>query len=151
LVSFKNYTIPPTAQIVGDTSKQIQAQKVKSPFESKNVNYSTFTELKTLNKTQVNKLTDVLFNFGYRRTPDMISSLGSNCFNPRNAILFIDARGHTFAYIIICFECEQYELSSYKIKMGQLCDNKIRILKDYFASIGIKYGVTKQNRRTYEN
>lgn len=147
LVSFKNYSDPPIAHSIGDTSNQIQ--EIKSPFENKRVDYSTFTELKILNKTQVNKLTDVLFNWGYRRTPDMISSLGANCFYPRNAILFVDARGRTFAYIEICFECEQYELSSYKIKMGQLCDNKIKILKDYFTSVGIEYGVTKENRRTY--
>lgn len=151
LVSFKSYTVPNhIVYLEGDQKKTTSLPdsdtEVKFPFEKHKVNYLAFTELKILDKKQINKLTDIIYNVG-DRAPNWIYDMGASCFDPRNAILFIDGKGKTFAYIIICFECERYELSSNKIRMGEICDGKFKILRNYFATVGIEYGVTKQNRR----
>ncbi|OCX52428.1 hypothetical protein BEL04_13260 [Mucilaginibacter sp. PPCGB 2223] len=130
--------------------------KLKYPFDGKNVDYSAFMEQVTLTKNQVNKLTDIFYNINIRGTPLPpgmldIADPGASCFNPRNAVLFVDANGNTFAYIEICFECERVELYPEKLKMWEWCDDKWGLVRNYFASAGIRWGVTVLNRRTYKH
>jgi len=129
--------------------------KLKYPFEKKQIDYSAFMEQVTLTKTQVNKLTDIFYNIGKRGTPLPpgmleIADPGVKCYNPRNAILFVNAKGETFAYIEICFECERFELHPEKIKIWDWCDDKWGLIRNYFASTGIRWGVTVLNRRIYK-
>lgn len=129
--------------------------KLKDPFDDNKVNYSAFMEQVTLTKSQINKLTDIFYNVNIRATPLPpgmleIADPGSKCYNPRNAILFVDAKGNTFAYIEICFECERVELFPKKIKMWEWCDDKWALIRNNFASVGIKWGVTVLNDRTYK-
>lgn len=73
-----------------------------------------FKEIKNLSNVQIDKLTDIWFNF---------DSLGDNhitnfspCYAPKNAILFFDERGKVFDFIEICFSClHMYDFSK-KIK-----------------------------------
>ena len=82
--------------------------------------YSRLTEVKNLSFAQVNKLTDILYNYGFSRSV-YIGGI-SLCCNPRNAILFLDTAGDVFEYIEICFECSKTKESSDTISLGEMCD-----------------------------
>jgi len=103
--------------------------------------YSKLKEVKTLTFAQVDKLTDIFYNYSFRGTTYIISE--ASCYNPRNAILFLDSRGKAFEFIEICFECSKIQESSEKISVGDLCDQKMDMLKKLFKKVGIEYGITK--------
>ena len=96
-------------------------------------------EIKTLNLAQVDQLTNILYNYSFRGKFDF--ALETLCYNPRNAILFFDDKGKLFAYIELCFECINSELSSPRIKLGDNCAGKYQLLQNFFAKSGITYGV----------
>jgi hypothetical protein len=110
------------------------------PLVRDSIDYSRLIEIKTLTKLQVNKLTDVLYNIG-SRAPNRMADMGSSCYNPHNAILFVDRKGHTFAFIEICFECMGKRESSSKIKFGEFCETKFELIKNYFGAVGVKTAV----------
>jgi hypothetical protein len=146
LVSFEDYSAGPYPKhhINGDTTKRVNTDSIfetKVPFKDNRVNYTAFKEIKAVNKVRLNKLTDILYNVGYAG-PKFIEDEVA-CYNPRNAILFIDAKGQTFAFIEICFECQKFRVSSEKIKMGEFCEQKYDLIKAYFKSAGIELGITR--------
>jgi len=117
--------------------------KIKFPLIEGRVDTSVLLERKTLTTAQVNKLTDVLYNIDVRAHYGLeIADPGGKCYNPRNAILFVDAHGKIFAEIVICFECHKIESYPKKTKTGNWCDGKFTAIKNYFKSIGIRWGVT---------
>lgn len=125
--------------------------KVKFPFGDNGVDTSALLEKKGLTKVEVNKLTDIFYNINMRNTPLPpgmleIADPGAMCFNPRNAILFADAKGKIFAEIVICFECQKMEPSPENIKTGHWCEDKFAIFKSFFKSMGIRWGVTVKER-----
>ncbi len=112
------------------------------PMKNGDVDYSRLKETRTIGKLQIDTLTDILFNEGYGGP--FYSFSESMCYNPRNAILFIDSSGKTFGFIEICFECAGYRLSSKKIKAGDFCNQKYEYLRNFFAASGIAFGVKKE-------
>jgi hypothetical protein len=111
------------------------------PTVNDTICYSKLKEVKTLTFTYVDKLTDIFYNYGFRGTTYTISQ--KSCYNPRNAILFLDNKGKAFEFIEICFECSRIQESSEKISVGDLCDQKMGMLKELFKKVGIEYGITK--------
>jgi hypothetical protein len=99
------------------------------------------TTLKSITFSHVDILTDILYNYGYGG-PVYIGS-EPLCYNPKNAILFLDRNGKVFEYVEICFECQKTKESSEKILLGQMCDEKMNMLKQFFKKIGIEFGITK--------
>ena len=136
LVSFNSFDGPKyrTEKTDPDTVKHY-------PFYDHKIDTTQFIETKKLTRNQINKLTDILYNVGYRGTNYIIDQ--ASCYEPRNAILFIDAKGSIYAYIEICFECQRYHLSSRKIKVGDFCEQKYQMIKNFFGSAGIEFGITK--------
>jgi hypothetical protein len=107
-------------------------------------------EIKTLTINGIDSLTDILFNIGY--TPvkpgrPSIYNPGGKCFNPRNAVLFMDKNDRVLEYINICFECHQIEYSSDKIKRTDFCKQKFDLMKSYFLARGIKIGTVLETRQ----
>ena len=117
LISFKGRQIP----ILNDT-----------------VDYSKLEEVKTLTLRQIDSLTDIIYNIGYGGTILIIEEM--KCYDPRNAILFVNSKGETFAFIEICFECFQISARPENIGVGDLCDEKFSLLKRQFLNAGILYG-----------
>lgn len=111
------------------------------PKKNGKIDYKRLREIKTLSVTQVDKLTDILYNYGLAKGEHNILLL--KCYMPRNAIIFLDEKGKTFEYIEICFECRRIEKSSNKIDTGDWCSDKIFMLAGFFKKAVIKYGVTK--------
>lgn len=114
-------------------------------------------ESKILSNDAIDSLTDILYNVGFKpskRVPHKkgeiyeleIADPGYACYNPRNAILFIDADGKITQYIEICLECHRYYLSSRKIKSTVNCKNKYELLKSFFLAQGIQYGTILPKR-----
>ena len=130
LVSFEH---PPDSVIMGG----------KIPMKNGDVDFTKLKEIKTIDKSEIDTLTDILFNEGYRGRFSSFSE--STCYNPRNAILFIDSKGKTFGFIEICFECSGYRLSSKKIKAGDFCSQKYYYLRRFFAANGIVFGVQNES------
>jgi hypothetical protein len=102
---------------------------------------SKLLEIMPLTLLQIDSLTDILYNYGYRG-PTRIGSIPL-CYDPHNAILFYDNQGKMFAFIEVCFECRKTGESSEEISLGDMCDQKIDMIKQFFKNMGIEYGVTK--------
>lgn len=111
--------------------------------------YKSITkEEKSLNSTQLNQLTNVLYNIGVKSNKSYHGirnvETSYSCYDPRNAILFLDEKDILAEYIEFCFECHGRRVSSEKIKLNTFCNQKYDILKKFFKSAGIKY--VEQNR-----
>ena len=98
-------------------------------------------ESKSLNKSDVDKLTDILYNNFYRNHTNYGQS--PQCyFEPRNAILFLN-KGKLVEYILICFHCGEQEKSTVEINTGDNCSEKFEILRRFFIAKGLKFGTDK--------
>lgn len=129
----KKYPFVKTAKI-----QLVSFKENKLPIENDTVCYSKLYEVKTLTLQQIDSLTNIMYNIGFGGTILLIEKM--NCYNPRNAILFIDKDGKAFEFIEICFECEQTVNSSDKIDFGEVCNEKFNLLKKQFLNAGIIYG-----------
>lgn len=91
-----------------------------------------------------NQFTDVLYNnvtknFG-KSNAIHIGSV-SQCFDPRNAVLFIDKTGKLKAYVLICFHCRRFLQNPEKPGWNwDFCDQKFEMIRQFFISTGIRYG-----------
>lgn len=100
---------------------------------------SSIKEYVTLNTSQRDNLTNIIFNTAFRKTGYNEIEKAA-CFDPRNAILFYDNRGQIFDYIEICFECKNDVSFSKKIDIGTLCNQKYDMLKKFLIDVGLKHG-----------
>jgi hypothetical protein len=114
------------------------SDKDSLPRQNDTICYARLFEVKMLTYTQVDNLTDILYNYGVWVITHIAGT--HDCYNPRNAIIFLDKNGKPFEYIEICFECKRTEESSTRISIGQPCDQKMDMLKDFFSKAGIEYG-----------
>jgi hypothetical protein len=105
------------------------------------VDLTRLKETKTLSNNQVDTLTDLLYNQSY--TGPFYTNQKSGCYNPRNAVLFLDSSHQAFAFIELCFECQGHRLSSTKVKAGDFCNQKYDLLREFFATNGISFGVKR--------
>ncbi|WP_152269794.1 hypothetical protein [Agriterribacter humi] len=115
------------------------------PIKDKVVDYSKLKEFKTLSNTEIDTLTDILYNHVYKGP--FLTSFKSKCYNPRNAILFIDSSGQVFAFIELCFECNGFRTDSEDVQTGDFCDQKYELLRSFFVRLGIAFGT---NYESYE-
>ncbi|WP_289665184.1 hypothetical protein [Flavobacterium panacagri] len=99
-----------------------------------------YDETATLNTEQINKLTDIVFNFTYTRLPHEF--VDTMCYMPRNAILFLDSNNKIIAYLEICFGCDHYKSSDKRLNIGEYCTTKYDMLKSIFEESNIKYGIS---------
>ncbi|OXA81938.1 hypothetical protein B0A58_01025 [Flavobacterium branchiophilum NBRC 15030 = ATCC 35035] len=106
------------------------------------INENDFLELKYLTSKQIEALTDVIFNYGYQSKFYSIEDM--KCYNPRNAILFLDKNKIIIGYIEICFSCKHLRSSNVNINFGTYCKQKFDIIKKIFEESGIKYGITEE-------
>ncbi|WP_113638194.1 hypothetical protein [Nubsella zeaxanthinifaciens] len=135
LVSFENWTNG--GQI--DTTKVVYNEKMPKVLMAVCVNPPK--EVKVLNLSQINELTDIWFNYGA-----IGNSHATNfkaCYDPKNAILFLDEKGEVFDFIEICFNCLRMVNFSKEVAVNEECDHKINMIKAFFKKTGITYGVTK--------
>ncbi|MCC8407346.1 hypothetical protein LJ707_00270 [Mucilaginibacter sp. UR6-1] len=107
------------------------------------LDHTTLREEKVLTRSQIDSLTSIFYNYRTKVKHDY-AFLGYSCFNPRNALVFIDKKGKVFDYLEICFECKNGRSQSEKFGTGTYCTQKYEILRRYFAGLGFKTGtITK--------
>jgi hypothetical protein len=107
------------------------------------LNFKKVKEIKTITIGAINSLTDILYNIGFTPVKNLTFEtfdLGAKCYEPRNAVLFIDKKGNISQYLEICFGCQHHFWSSSKVEDVEYCDNKYELLRKYFLAQGIKYG-----------
>ena len=125
-----------------DTSKWKDMTNIDSlPRLNDTVCYAKLKEVKALTLSQIDKLTDIFYNYGFG---GHVHIGYIRCFRPRNAILFLDNSGRLVEYIEVCFECNNTKESSQKISLGQMCTEKMSMLRDYFKHVGITYGLKNE-------
>ncbi|RYU90114.1 hypothetical protein EWM62_11265 [Mucilaginibacter terrigena] len=142
------YITEPGAAYVPDVIPAEDTMQVFSPMAKDDffVNYCRVMEMRDLSKAAVDSLTDILYNVGRKpiKLPDDYANPGAACYSPANAILFMDSKGKITEFIEICFHCHRYYYSSSKTREIDYCDQKWDMLKKYFFSQGIKFGVVDE-------
>ena len=128
---------------ISDTIKLVSFRyhRLNYPIKGDTLFVDSLTEIKTLTEAEINNLTDILYNNFYKRQPNYGSL--TQCFFPRNAILFYDKDGHLKESILLCFHCDRHEESSDKIDFGSDCIQKMEKLRHFFVSLGLKFGTDK--------
>lgn len=106
------------------------------PVKNDTICYSKLHEIVSLNASQIDTLTDILFNYKQKGNIDF----GAACYRPRNALIFLNAKGESFAYLEICFECEGIRANNEKNTINSLCFKQYELLKILFTNAGIRYG-----------
>jgi hypothetical protein len=104
--------------------------KTIKDFTRDKIHWEIFSDSVSINSTNVTKLTDILFNYNYSVKGNY--DLSSKCYNPRDAILFLDKNGNLIDYVEMCFECTDYRLMTTKWKFD-FCEGKLDLLKKYKA------------------
>lgn len=125
---------------VSDTIKLISFRYHKNdyPVQRGHIVNDSILEVRILNETSINKLTDILYNYVSNKQGNIRPD--KSCFEPRNAILFIDRVGQVREYALISFSCDQFEISSNRIEKWDPCFQKSQMILRLFVSTGIKYG-----------
>lgn len=123
----------PDGQILPGTKLYDNTPKLKFSW------LTPFFERRTLKIKEIDELTDLLYNFCHKK--DNFISEQASCFNPKNAILFLDMEDEVFAFWMICFECKRIKVFDSEISCD--CDHKIKALESFFKKQGIEFGITK--------
>jgi hypothetical protein len=107
------------------------------PKKNDKVDLEAMFEVKTLDRDIENVLLDILVNYkNISKTGQVIM-----CYEPRNAILFMDKADNILGYIEICFGCQKYIASEKSLQDLNFCDDKFEALRQIFMAAGIKYGM----------
>ena len=128
---------------ISDTIKLVSFRyhRHNYPIKGDTLLIDSLTEIKVLTKAEINNLTDILYNNFYKQQPNYGSL--TQCFFPRNAILFYDKVGQLKERILLCFHCDRHEESSDKIYFGSDCTQKMEKLRQFFVLSGLKFGTDK--------
>jgi len=132
LVSYQNH-IP---GIIGE-----ELQKQLDKFAGQKIDsaeLSQFKEIKILETSEIVKIADIIYNYGYKSKPTIYEA--TKCYFPQNAILFIDKEGKLFSFIELCFGCSRFRTNIDKINLGDECSQKYDMIKEFFKDNNILYG-----------
>ena len=132
-------------RIVSFDNMDTSAVEHSLPMKNGEIDFSRITEDRTLNRDQIDALTHILYNVTYRG--EILTSEVLFCYNPRNAILFYDSDAHLLEFIELCFECLGERSSSETISIGDLCNQKYDLLKNFFLKAGIEIGTIREVRK----
>lgn len=127
---------------IADTIKLVSFRYHRKDYPVKQDTLITdsLVEIKILTKTQIDSLTDILYNNLYKSQPNY--GVITQCFAPRNSIVFFDRKG-VKEYILLCFHCDNYKESSDKVRWGSECTQKMEKLRRLFISVGVKFGTDR--------
>lgn len=108
-------------------------------------------EVYELNSEEINELSNLVLNFKMKKKPSRLVLAITGCYEPRNAILFLDANDNIISRIAICFSCGGiYQLPKETIKDFNLlseieaCGEIFNHYKKIFRNGGIKYGIDEK-------
>jgi hypothetical protein len=115
------------------------------PYAKGKIDFTRFHEIITLNNSQIDTLTNVFYN--YRFLPYSYEEhLAENCLS-ENAILFINKRNKCFAHLELWFKGPDFERSTEEMDLGEFCNQKLDLIKEFFRNNGIKEGLDSTDNR----
>lgn len=100
-----------------------------------------------LSKQDINDLSNILVNYTLKDKPDYPLIITEyKCYQPRNAILFVDKNENFICCIEICFMCTGSNMHpdpDHLNVYGQVeeCHPRLNVIKDFFGRNGITYGI----------
>lgn len=110
-------------------------------------------EMIELNQNQIDSLSHILINYKLKndKLPETYTVYASGCYEPRNAILFLDSNNTVISYFEICFECHEFSqlpMDKTIINMNTISNlpeakKMLDLIKDFMKKCGIEYGVVK--------
>lgn len=101
------------------------------------IDMNKMSEVIVLDKDLEELLLDILVNYDNQSEYSEIMM----CYEPRNAIIFIDSNGQVVASIEICFACQQYKTDPLTLDLSHFCNEKFEAIRQVFMAAGIKYGM----------
>jgi len=119
-----------------DSNQRKHPDYYKLPTLNDTICISKLDDIQTLSLTQIDTLTDILYNECSRWNIRNYNEAG--CYFPRNAILFYDKEGKVFEYMEICFECIRINISNSKMRKPDVCDYMYKDLEAFFKRIGVR-------------
>jgi len=106
--------------------------------EERKLNTPSLKERINLSEGQIDELTEILYNYSAK------GEAYGGCFEPRNAVLFFAKGNQPFAYVEICFACDNFEAVPENFTVKIACHEKYRLLKAFFQKAGIQYGLDEE-------
>jgi hypothetical protein len=93
-----------------------------------------------LDSTQINQLTNIIFNYGLGKHCYVNARTVYGCYEPRHGIVFLDSNDSVIDFFEICFECNSY-ITKDKLLENSLskCNNQLSLIKKYFEQIGVTH------------
>jgi hypothetical protein len=113
----------------------------KTPKTNEQIDFRKMFENVLLSADNESVLLDILFNYNNDLKNEDISWEAASCYEPRNAIVFMDNKGKVLGFVEVCFDCKRYVIEPKSMAIGEFCDEKFDRLKDIFGKSGIKYGL----------
>lgn len=115
--------------------------------ENGDLDLCDINEMQELNQGQINRLTSIIYNIAYKKTPKFGKRQpdpGCKCFYaPEVAILFYNQNGKIFDYMEFDFRLEEFTSKSDRLRIGPGCNQKLDFFRRWFKSIGIHHGIHK--------
>ena len=93
----------------------------------------------TLTADQIDRLTEVLYNYNYSKDAGSISFTDGCCYYPRHAVVFLNSNNKTIGYFEFCLECREYQTLPYGENAGVFCPGKYELIHRFFESIGVTF------------
>jgi hypothetical protein len=130
----KKYPFVNAEKIIWVSWKQTGKERPKTimNFTTDSIQWQIFSDTITIDFASEKKLTDILFNYKYRVKGNY--DLSSKCYDPRDAVLFLDKNGRLIDYVEMCFECTDYRLMTTKWKFD-FCEGKLDLLAKYKSAL----------------
>lgn len=107
------------------------------PIKNGKVDLEEIDVMARLKESDLDSLTDILYNSGYREFTGSSSKMG--CYYPRNAMLFADDQNNIFEYIEICFDCHQFRKSRNNVHFDpdNFTNHSLGLLEQFFNQQGL--------------
>ena len=107
------------------------------PLNKNSINWSEVKDSVTLNTQQVNSLTEILFNLGFKGNTYKTSV--STAIGIDVAIVFFNSTNKLFEYIEVCFNCMEFCLVTSKRRknIGMPCNERLQKIKDLAIKSGL--------------
>lgn len=129
-------------QIVAFSNKVVTAL----PIDKNSIAYKYIKETVTLTGEQIDKLTDVFYNYNYSDTLTSRGSRHGSCYFPRHAVVLLDSLNRVLSYFEVCFECENHKIRPANEHFGEFCIGKYELLEGSFRSFGITFFHEEEER-----
>ena len=130
-----------TPQLIGDSIAIKNNENKKLPVELSDIlankNLEKAQQQKNLTLTEIQELSDIIFNECAKYRMGLFSKAG--CYFPRNAILFYDENDKIFAHFEICFQCGGFTSDPKNLFEDDFdCDDIYSKLEVFFNKVGMQ-------------